>query len=247
MAGVTEVRQMFQSLAQDIGTHRAMLDEWMDASRKNLETKSAEHKAAMLQLDDAINALRKKEKALKTELNKLNKAIDQELSAVQETEQSVKQLRDRETLLPQQLESAKRQLQIQLQSLEKANVEISQMESERRQKLESLAKGTAFYSERLALLFERFEDREGHLRFTFYRVDPRDPKREFHFDICVIDNVYSLLACEPFSLPGASSWLKELNDSNDLSAFVRVMRKGFRDVITREIASIKPAETPTQP
>jgi hypothetical protein len=38
-----------------------------------------------------------------------------------------------------------------------------------------------------------------------------------------------VLCCEP-SIPDIKDKLKNLNDSNDLSAFVRAMRRGFRQL-----------------
>ncbi len=71
----------------------------------------------------------------------------------------VKQLKEKEAILPQQLDATKRQLQLQIQALEKLTIEVSDVEKARKYKLDELAKGSAFYSERLGLRFERFEDK----------------------------------------------------------------------------------------
>ncbi len=122
----------------------------------------------------------------------------------------IKQLKEKEAILPQQLDATKRQLQLQIQALEKLTIEVSEVEKARKYKLDELAKGSAFYSERLGLRFERFEDKgvfswsanwsyvilhwlvlaENHLRFTLVKIDKRDPRREFYFDIYVQENLY---------------------------------------------------------
>jgi len=112
---------------------------------------------------------------------------------------------------------------------EKISLELQEAEKARKYRLEELKRGSCFYSERLGLRFERFDEREGHLRFTFNNLDARDPLREFWFDLEVVNDRYKVTACEP-ELPGTDSLLKQLNETNDLGAFVRATRRAFKQL-----------------
>lgn len=136
--------------------------------------------------EEALSALRKKEKVLKIDGAKVQKGrwkyldgsplifvssteLEAEKTELQDAEIRVKQLKEKETILPQQLEATKRSLQLQMQAIEKLSAEVAEVEKAQRLKTEELAKGSAFYSERLGLRFERFEDRGKLILTSFWK------------------------------------------------------------------------------
>ncbi|XP_057817875.1 kinetochore protein SPC25 homolog isoform X2 [Cryptomeria japonica] len=76
----------------------------------------------------------------------------------------------------------------------------------------------------------------GHgIKFIFVNVDQVSPAREFSFSIrhCRRNDRYTLLDCDP-SFEGTRELLDELNQTNDLFKFVRVMRKKFQELSLKD-------------
>ncbi|KFK28031.1 hypothetical protein AALP_AA8G463000 [Arabis alpina] len=67
----------------------------------------------------------------------------------------------------------------------------------------------------------------GHgVKFTFVNIHANNPTREFSFIVHYGDGSYTLLDCHP-KLNEIKELLQELNTTNNLFRFVRLMRDGF--------------------
>ncbi|XP_011622077.1 kinetochore protein spc25 isoform X2 [Amborella trichopoda] len=76
--------------------------------------------------------------------------------------------------------------------------------------------------------FLGFRIEAGHgIKFIFNKVDPRNPEKEFSFTVRHWQDKYYLQDCDP-NLEGTDDLLRELNQTNCLFKFVRVMREKFR-------------------
>ncbi|KAF1864892.1 hypothetical protein Lal_00031855 [Lupinus albus] len=74
----------------------------------------------------------------------------------------------------------------------------------------------------------------GHgVKFTFKNVNANNPNEEYFFTIRHEDDTYTLLNCEP-SLKGTNKLVHELNKTNGLFKFVRIMRKRFQEAVAQE-------------
>ncbi|CAL0327669.1 unnamed protein product [Lupinus luteus] len=74
----------------------------------------------------------------------------------------------------------------------------------------------------------------GHgVKFTFKNVNVNNPNEEYFFTIRHEDDTYTLLNCEP-SLKGTNKLVHELNKTNGLFKFVRIMRKRFQEAAAQE-------------
>ncbi|XP_061360385.1 kinetochore protein SPC25 homolog isoform X2 [Gastrolobium bilobum] len=70
------------------------------------------------------------------------------------------------------------------------------------------------------------------VKFTFKNINLNNPNEEFFFTICHESNSYTLLICEPF-LSDIKELINELNRTNGLFKFVRVMRKKFQAAVAQ--------------
>lgn len=70
------------------------------------------------------------------------------------------------------------------------------------------------------------------VKFTFKNINMNNPNEEYFFTIFHENDTYSLLSCEP-SLCDTKELIHELNKTNDLFIFVRVMRKKFQEAVAR--------------
>lgn len=97
--------------------------------------------------------------------------------------------------------------------------------------LQELTRGVAFYK-RLGLEFEKIHDER--LRLVFSQIDALDPTRKFAFNVRVsdADESYSVDGVEP-PVAGLEALVAQLNESNDFSAFVQMMRRKFVEAAAR--------------
>ncbi|XP_052726389.1 kinetochore protein SPC25 homolog isoform X3 [Vigna angularis] len=70
------------------------------------------------------------------------------------------------------------------------------------------------------------------VKFTFKNINMNNPHEEYFFTILHGKDTYSLLSCEP-SLGKTKELIHELNNTNDLFKFVRVMRKKFQEAVAQ--------------
>ncbi|OMO67497.1 Chromosome segregation protein Spc25 [Corchorus olitorius] len=69
----------------------------------------------------------------------------------------------------------------------------------------------------------------GHgVKFTFNDINIKNPKQEYSFTIRHANDTYTLLDCEP-QLNGIKELINELNRTNGLFKFVRIMREKFQE------------------
>eukprot|EP01094_Clydonella_sp_ATCC50884_P009589 TRINITY_DN19126_c0_g1_i2.p1 TRINITY_DN19126_c0_g1~~TRINITY_DN19126_c0_g1_i2.p1 ORF type:complete len:133 (+),score=40.57 TRINITY_DN19126_c0_g1_i2:299-697(+) len=93
--------------------------------------------------------------------------------------------------------------------------------------IQEVEKSIEHYGSRLGLCFSRAQN---CLRFMFTLIDSANPDREFSFNLRVdaATNSYELLQCEP-ALEKSANLLEQLNEDNNLSRFVCLMRKEFKN------------------
>ncbi|XWS50912.1 hypothetical protein CRYUN_Cryun12cG0131300 [Craigia yunnanensis] len=74
-----------------------------------------------------------------------------------------------------------------------------------------------------------FQIEGGHgVKFTFNDINIKNPKQEYSFTIRHANDAYSLLDCDPH-LNGTKELINELNKTNGLFKFVRIMREKFQE------------------
>ncbi|CAA7056486.1 unnamed protein product [Microthlaspi erraticum] len=80
-----------------------------------------------------------------------------------------------------------------------------------------------------------FHVEAGHgVKFTFTNVDAKRPTREFSFTVHYGNDIYTLLDCNP-QLNDVEEMVQELNKTNDLFGFVRLMRDKFLKTTLSEL------------
>lgn len=77
----------------------------------------------------------------------------------------------------------------------------------------------------------------GHgVRFTFSNINMKNPNEEYSFTIRHADDTYTLLYCDP-PLNDIEELIQELNRTNGLFKFVRIMREKFEEAATLGLSS----------
>ncbi|KAF6155180.1 hypothetical protein GIB67_019706 [Kingdonia uniflora] len=73
------------------------------------------------------------------------------------------------------------------------------------------------------LLGIRVEGRNG-VKFIFNNINSQNPNEEYSFTLRYADDNYTLLDCDPY-LGDMKEFIQELNQTNGLFKFVRIMRE----------------------
>lgn len=83
------------------------------------------------------------------------------------------------------------------------------------------------------------------VKFTFKNINLMNPNEEYSFTVFHDKNTYTLLRCEP-SFDGIEELVHELNKTDGLFKFVRVMRKKFQEALTQGslvLTTVNPGES----
>ncbi|KAG2678813.1 hypothetical protein I3760_11G021700 [Carya illinoinensis] len=74
----------------------------------------------------------------------------------------------------------------------------------------------------------------GHgVKFTFKNINPKNPNEKYFFTIRYAYDTYTLLDCDPH-LNDTKELIHELNRTNGLFKFVRIMREKFQEAVAQE-------------
>ncbi|CAM9744531.1 unnamed protein product [Chrysoparadoxa australica] len=139
--------------------------------------------------------------------------------------------------LPRLLKDLKERKEEHIVELESKRVEASNRHQLKEEELLSLTRGVIFYKA-LGLEFQRLDNGGdgAFLRMIFTQIDPSDAERAYSFSLCVdTSDRYHVSESQP-ALPAAaiSRMLSKLNHDNDLSYFVRGMRRQFCSMAAAE-------------
>ncbi|XP_010248589.1 PREDICTED: uncharacterized protein LOC104591451 isoform X2 [Nelumbo nucifera] len=81
------------------------------------------------------------------------------------------------------------------------------------------------------------------VKFIFSKINLNDPTEEYSFTIRHADDTYTLLDCDPY-LDGTKELIQELNQTNGLLKFVRIMREKFQ---AAAVQGVLPLSTSVHP
>lgn len=103
--------------------------------------------------------------------------------------------------------------------------------------LKDLEEAISWYNEALGFRIEG-----GHgVKFIFNKIDILNPRKEYSFTIRHENDSYTLLDCDPY-LEDSKELMRELNKTNGLFRFVRIMREKF--CVAASNGSLQPNSPP---
>ena len=184
----------------------------------------------LLCLAENVEELREKQKAISAEEEVVQQQGRHERAQVEALKADLDKLHAHEQVLPPESQRLEQQLTQSRALVTRSEAILEQAQRGMEHKLGELDRGISLYKARLGLAFDKVGD--DRLRLTFTCIDPTDPERAFCLEVCVtVGDHYVVQSCEPTltELPGL---VHTLNASNDFSAFVRAVRKGFQKLVT---------------
>ena len=205
------------ALNKELDQARSNVEMWMARRELSMKEQVAVHKTNMAVAEEEYVSLVEREKDLATaaeELARRQEYQQAELDALQEEAAQAKELGED---LPQQLQTLRAQVTTEKDDLEREQTKITGEEMVKAQMLQAHLSAVDLYRDRLGLRFEIGDE------------------REFMVAVRVVDSGgYELMDCDPDMGDQAQALLAECNRTDNLSGFVRGIRKLFRSAVAEE-------------
>ncbi|XVF09339.1 hypothetical protein REPUB_Repub07fG0083800 [Reevesia pubescens] len=193
---------------------------------------SSLHSVKALALDTAQNHA--KLAKMKAKLREAEDELVKVLAAKTRKEAKHMATRDSISAIKGRVEELKRTVQVQRARRDEYGAIISQQslalsktEEEAKHEIQEngeILEAISWYNRVLG-----FQIEGGHgVKFTFIDINIKDPKQEYSFTIRHANDAYSLLDCDP-PLNDIKESINELNRTNGLFKFVRIMREKFQE------------------
>ncbi|KAJ0965144.1 hypothetical protein J5N97_026282 [Dioscorea zingiberensis] len=155
-------------------------------------------------------------------------AVESLSSAVSRTEELKEIVKDQNVRKDEYATIIRQQLHALTNLEEKCDQEISNRES--------IEEAVLWYNRVLGF---RTEGGEG-VKFIFNKIDAKHPEKEYSFTVKLNGDVCDLLHCDPY-LDNLDELIKDMNKTNGLFKFVRLMRMKFQ---AAALNGISPKTTP---
>ncbi|KAL6073253.1 kinetochore-associated Ndc80 complex subunit spc25 [Balamuthia mandrillaris] len=208
---------------------RKQLDKWIAAKKKDTEEVQRKQHQVLQQSEEQIRSLQLKLKQHIQTGKEARRECESREQELQSLAVLVSRLKDKENLLPKEIELLTQQVDEQRERCRQLERTLAKKEKTKQYNMQELTKGISYYRERLGLDFTRIG--EDQLCCVFTLLDPADPDRQFRFSIYLDEeSQYHLGDCKPH-LEGLSPLLQALNSDNDFAKFVRAFRKKFKDTL----------------
>jgi small-conductance mechanosensitive channel len=208
---------------------KAALDQAITTKMNNVETMrrlyQQTYSAAQEQKQDLLNLERHHKQAAE----QVKKNLDKENRDLENLQRNLDELKKKERSYVDKLEMTKREVRRAEQQLESKRIEYEDEKKLKSLHLSEATKAITLYRENLGLEFERVcEDK---LRFIFTLIDPKDVAREFWFTVFIdAAKHFHIEECQP-PLDGLTEVEAELNRDSDFTAFIRKMRRKFKEKV----------------
>ncbi|CAM9195939.1 unnamed protein product [Discosporangium mesarthrocarpum] len=220
-------------LRAELEETKAKIEKWASDTADRVKRSQVDYEDAMERHAAEVMALRKAQAEASARHNQNARIARQQEEHIQFMRKRIEDLRLTETdIMPKKvqiLETTGASLMHELTTKEEGLKKRLVMQEE---ELSTLTRGVLLYRH-LGLDFEGTqEDEDGNsrcLRLTFRQVSRVDPGRPFTVGVRVDDEgVYEVPECSPPLPPGELEVMaRDLNQTNDFSAFVRGVRRRF--------------------
>jgi hypothetical protein len=220
-----QAEEIARELDRQLQSAQARIEGFVSAQAAALARAQHEHEQVMREVEAKLQRLRSEEIDADARRAALTDQYGGERRQLAEKQAEVAALERARGSLPADVEAAQAREEAAQLQLAQTRAEFERRELEVRYELQELSRGLDCY-QRLGLAFEKLAD--DRLRLVFTLIDPAQPARRFCFTVRMTEaDAYDVDDCDPAvdALPGM---LRQLNESNDISRFVQLMRREFK-------------------
>ena len=217
------------TLQGELDSARGQVNMWVAQRELAMKEAVAAHKTAMATAEGAYVELVEKEKDMNYTAEELARRKEWEQAELDALREEAHQARELGQGLPKQLQTLRDRVYNERIDIQRVADTLSVQRTRNLQHLRVHHSSVELYIRRLGLRFDIGCEEE--LRFYLSCIDPVNHKREFLVAVRVTDSgSYELMNCDPGI--EISFLLEECNRTNDLSLFVRGVRKAFRKLVS---------------
>lgn len=223
-------------LSKELGNIFKSMDAWRSQVESVLSDAAAAAASIRVSSQEDVKELLDRSKSLEAEddfVRKVSASQQEQLRTCEqeifETYKNLEDLHEHTTKLFQ-LKADREAL------ISKFMSDIADKLSHKKQKVKALHDATGWYKRLLSMRCE-YSDA---VKFIFTNVDPHDADRVFSFSIRMDKSTtsWTMVDCKPW-VDAAPSFVETLNKSNELSRFVRSMRREFEVLAVRSRYLVK--------
>jgi len=237
-----------QDLRDYIYITRSKINDWVEVEKASIDAAAERYRQTLSMHQKTIDQKTTQLGALKLEggdsRNKSFNRLSEDDVCSENSRFTKEQLKESQTQVQQEIHMLKGELQNKQEHIQNLTSQVEQYKG-KAQEAESLKKRVVLSQQTtiddltrgilnnkyLGLDFQKAE--HDALRFVFTQIDPNESSREFYFTIKTNElDEYEVLTCEPAVDNALLEDLRQqLNESDDMSAFVREMRKVFVNMV----------------
>lgn len=225
---IVDVDQLLQldTLEKELKEASDIVQEWTTERLSAKRALKSQHDGAMKQSEQFYKKLVEREHQLSKQAKELEEDMEEQEHKLKQMEEEAMQARELASDLPEQLEDLRATVSEERRKTEEEAGTVEKSEGKQLKQVESLRVANDMYKDRLGLEFMKTDDDD--MKFVFTLIDRFEMDREFSFTIRVEDGSsrYELVECEPM-VKEAGEYIRECNRTDDLSMFIRKMRKSF--------------------
>jgi hypothetical protein len=238
MASVAVFEQRMGVMRQEMGRVRNYLESWMTTQQRAAETAQEQHRRFIAASKDTVETLKAEHAKLVEKTQQLQQTLAAERAEAEAAEAAVQRSKTENEQLRKLMSQEQAAVEMRMKQFKERTEKVAAAEKEMNFQRENLRSGLAFYEKYMGITVTSPPLTEGTgkaIQIKFTKIDARDAKKEFKCIFLVTeDGTYKLHSTAPY-LPTAQQLVTDLNRTNNLGAFVRVLRKEFQHFASSSI------------
>ncbi|KDO30976.1 hypothetical protein SPRG_04164 [Saprolegnia parasitica CBS 223.65] len=210
------------------GVDRALAT-WTEAEKRRIEDAQRACVSEVAKDEQELRQLQERQTSLQASAKTAEANREQQKRSIHGREHELRGLQAQVLKVEPVLAGLKSREALHLGNVAKVNEESARMTQAHQTVVDELMKGIHMY-QKLGLVIDR--KGENNLGFVFTQIDPQNPEREFSFALRMHErqDVFAVEHCIP-DVADAPMLLDQLNQTGNMSAFVRAMRQRYKSLV----------------
>lgn len=216
----------FSEMQAEINSFREQFDSWVAKKRDAIHRSKTDHMKKVVQFQESMQNIQRQlsnSESEKAQCLHKQERQEEEVKAIQEASEEALNHVQNTRKTHNEISSRFQEMSSTLARLKSEREEILRQKRQKFQRNEPELKN---YENVLGLSLSA--EKNGNLRFTFNRIDPKDWDRQFAFSLHISDH-YEVTFCDP-AIP-FTEIIGRLNEDKDFYGFVKRMRSSYREYV----------------
>mmetsp|Transcript_35817 Transcript_35817/g.93362 ORF Transcript_35817/g.93362 Transcript_35817/m.93362 type:complete len:231 (-) Transcript_35817:336-1028(-) len=223
-----------EGLSVELSRGRSEVEGWASSVKKQFDEYKNSNKNLLKAYADHMKSLDEKEKILRAKLNQKEEVLSRYQEEIAKRTEVVEELERKEAPLREHLYELKNENEEYTEKLEESVQRHERIKKELEYKKKDSERGLAYFEERLGMKLRKVDG--DSILFVFSCIDPRDPDREFAFQLRITDR-YEVVKCSP-QVENVDELERRLNFQEGggkgyrrVMEFILAMRRKFKETL----------------